>query len=169
MIDRDPPVTEDELHAYVDGELPADRRDAVEAGWPSHPEDAARVAAWRVQADAIRARYGAIADEPVPARLKLDRLARAGAHWRAIAAAAAAALAFLVGGVAGWMARGASQRRRPRSRGLHHRSARRAQALHRRGPPSDRGEGASEHASGALAVAAGRHDAARAGPRDASA
>ena len=33
-----------------------------------------RVAAWRAQAEAIRARYGGIADEPVPERLKLDYL-----------------------------------------------------------------------------------------------
>ena len=29
MIDNNSPVTEDELHAFVDGELPADRREAV--------------------------------------------------------------------------------------------------------------------------------------------
>ncbi|HKS63850.1 MAG TPA: anti-sigma factor, partial [Xanthobacteraceae bacterium] len=58
MIDREPPVTEEELHAYVDGELAADRRAAVERWLASHAEDAARVAAWRAQADAIRARYG---------------------------------------------------------------------------------------------------------------
>ena len=40
-------ISEDELHAYVDGELPADRRGAVEAWLASHAEDAARVAAWR--------------------------------------------------------------------------------------------------------------------------
>ena len=62
MIDRNSPVTEDELHAYVDGELPADRREAVEAWLANHPDDAARVAAWRAQADAIRARYGAVAE-----------------------------------------------------------------------------------------------------------
>jgi anti-sigma factor RsiW len=31
MTTRDSPVTEDELHAYVDGELPVDRREAVAA------------------------------------------------------------------------------------------------------------------------------------------
>ena len=31
MIDRNSPVTEDELHAYVDGELPADRSEVVAA------------------------------------------------------------------------------------------------------------------------------------------
>ena len=50
MVDQNTPVTEDELHVYVDGELPADRRDAVETWLSNHPEDAARVAAWRAQA-----------------------------------------------------------------------------------------------------------------------
>jgi anti-sigma factor RsiW len=100
-------VTEDELHAYVDGELAADRREAVEAWLISHPEDATLVATWRAQADAIRARYGGIVSEPVPQRLNLDRLARNGRRWRAVAVAATIA-AFVIGGVAGWMARGAS-------------------------------------------------------------
>src|SRR6185436_7659884 len=106
MIDREPPVTEEELHAYVDGELAADRRAAVERWLASHAEDAARVAAWRAQADAIRARYGAAADEPVPARFDLDRLARQGRKWSRYAAAAAVA-ALLIGGAAGWFGRGA--------------------------------------------------------------
>ena len=107
MIDRHQPVTEEELHAYVDGEIAADRSGAVEAWLASHPEDAARVAQWRAQAEAIRARFGALASEPVPARFDLDRLARAARSWRAIAAAAVI-MAFVAGGVVGWMARGAS-------------------------------------------------------------
>ena len=47
MIDRNSPVTEDELHAYVDGELPPDRMDAVAAWLADHPEQAALVASWR--------------------------------------------------------------------------------------------------------------------------
>ena len=107
MNDTHTPVTQDELHAYVDGELPADRQEAVAAWLLAHPDDAALVAAWRAQAEAIRARFGAVASEPVPARLKLDRLMRNGRRWRGIAAAAAIA-AFIIGGVAGWLARGAS-------------------------------------------------------------
>jgi anti-sigma factor RsiW len=107
MIDRNTSVTEDELHVYVDGELPADRREAVEAWLSTHPEDAARVAAWRAQAEAIRARYGAVAHEPVPDRLTLHRIMRTRRSWGAIAAAAAV-LAFIIGGAAGWLARGAS-------------------------------------------------------------
>ena len=100
-------VTEHELHIYVDGELPADRREAVEAWLSSHPEDAARVASWRAQAEAIRARYGSVVNEPIPDRLTLKRIIRSKRSWGAVAAAAAVA-AFVIGGVAGWMARGAS-------------------------------------------------------------
>ncbi len=107
MNDIDSPVTNEELHAYVDGELAADRRAAVEAWLAAHPEDAARIAEWRAQANVIRARFGAVAGEPAPARLNLDLLARAGRGWRALAAAAVM-VAFLGGGVAGWMARGAA-------------------------------------------------------------
>ena len=112
MIDRDSPVTEEELHAFVDGELPADRQEAVAAWLSAHPEQAALVAAWRAQAESIRARYGAVAHEPVPGRFALDRLMRqgragGGRSWAALAAAAAV-VAFLVGGGTGWVARGAT-------------------------------------------------------------
>jgi anti-sigma factor RsiW len=107
MTDRDSPVTEDELNAYVDGEIAADRRAAVEAWLATHPDHAARVAAWRAQADAIRARYGAIATEPVPARFALDKLARSGRGWRA-GAIAAPMVALVAGAVAGWVAHSAS-------------------------------------------------------------
>jgi anti-sigma factor RsiW len=108
MANRDSPITTDELHAYVDGMLPSDRRDAVEAWLASHPGDAAQVEAWRTQAAAIRAEFGAAAEEAVPARFDLDKLARASARrpWRSIAAAAV--IAAIIGGFAGWMARGAA-------------------------------------------------------------
>src|SRR5215470_16722834 len=111
MIDRDSPVTEDELHAYIDGELPTDRKAAVAAWLAENPEQAALVAAWRAQAESIRAHFGAAVDEPVPQRLKLDQILKQdkanGRSWMAMAAAAAM-VAFIVGGAAGWMARGAS-------------------------------------------------------------
>ena len=108
MTDRDTPVTDDELHAHVDGELPADRRAAVERWLATHPEDAARVSAWRAQAELIRVRYGDVARNPVPSRLDLDRLARADRKWTWLAAASVL-LAFLAGGAAGWFGRAALQ------------------------------------------------------------
>jgi anti-sigma factor RsiW len=107
MTDRDSPVTEDELHAYIDGELPADRTQAVEAWLAAQPEEAARVAHWRMQMELIRAHYGAVATEPVPARLGIDAVMRSSRSWKAVAAAAAV-VAFLVGGLVGWMVHGAS-------------------------------------------------------------
>ena len=106
MNGRNVPVTEDELHALVDGELPADRRRDIETWLANHPEDAARVAAWRSQAELVRLRYGEAANEPVPPRFDLDRLGHGGRRWSAIAAAAVIA-AFLLGGLGGWFGRGA--------------------------------------------------------------
>jgi anti-sigma factor RsiW len=107
MIDRQTPVTEDELHAFVDGELAADRQDAVEAWLLSHPDDAARIATWRTQADLIRARFAGVAEDQWPARFDLDRLQRADRRWR-WAAGAAVVAAFLLGGVSGWFIHGPS-------------------------------------------------------------
>lgn len=113
MTEHDKPVTEDELHAYVDGLLPDDRKEAVATWLAANPDAAALVAAWRAQADAIRARYGAVAQEPVPERLQLDRIiagdimaARRGSRPFRIMAAAAVVLAFVGGAAAGWAARG---------------------------------------------------------------
>jgi anti-sigma factor RsiW len=106
MIDRDQIVGEDELNAYVDGELPPERLGAVEAWLASHPDDAVKVAAWRQQAELIRARYGAAVNEKPPQRLNVDQLTRR--RYGALAAGIAATLmALLAGGVAGWTARGA--------------------------------------------------------------
>jgi anti-sigma factor RsiW len=106
MMERMVPVTEDELHAFVDGELPDDRRREVDVWLTEHPEDAARVVAWDGQGEAIRNRYGGVADEPVPARFDLDRLVREGRPWKRWAAAAAL-VAFVAGGTAGWFGRAA--------------------------------------------------------------
>jgi anti-sigma factor RsiW len=115
MIDRDSPVTEDELNAYIDGELPADRMEAVTAWLAAHPEQAVTVASWRAQSERIRARYGAVLEEVVPERLTLDQVIRndrANGKSRIAWAAAAAVVAFLAGGASGWFAHGASVKAR---------------------------------------------------------
>jgi anti-sigma factor RsiW len=106
MTGPESPVTEDELNAYMDGELPFERHAAVEAWLSTHPEDAARVSAWRAHAASIKTRYGGVARESVPDRLNLARLRRLQRRWQRPAAFAAAVLvAFLTGGVSGWFAR----------------------------------------------------------------
>jgi anti-sigma factor RsiW len=107
MTDQNISVTEDELHAYVDNELPAERRGDVEAWLAAHPEDAERVQSWRGMAEALHARYDSIADEAVPKRLEIERLLPKPRTW-IYGAVAATLAAFIVGGGVGWMARGIS-------------------------------------------------------------
>lgn len=107
MSDPKIPVTEDELHAYVDNELPAERRGDVEAWLATHPDDAERVRSWRAMADALHARYDTIADEPIPKRLEIERLVRQ-PRKLVYGAIAATLVAFIAGGGVGWLARGAA-------------------------------------------------------------
>ena len=107
MTDPNIPVTEDELHAYVDNELPAERRGDVEAWLATHPDDAARVQSWRAMAETLHARYDRVLDEAVPKRLELERLVRQPRRW-VYGAVAATLAAFIAGGGVGWVARGAS-------------------------------------------------------------
>jgi anti-sigma factor RsiW len=107
MTEPNIPVTEDELHAYVDNELPAERRSDVEAWLAAHPDDDARVQSWRAMAEALHARYDAVADEAVPKRLEIERLVQQPRRWM-YGAVAAALTAFIVGGGTGWVARGAT-------------------------------------------------------------
>src|ERR1700753_761303 len=107
MTDPNIPVTEDELHAYVDNELPAERRGDVEAWLAAPPYDAERVRSWRAMADALHARYDSVANEPVPKRLELERLERRPRKW-IYGTIAASLLAFVIGGGTGWLARGAA-------------------------------------------------------------
>jgi anti-sigma factor RsiW len=107
MTDRKIPVSEDELHAYVDNELPAERREDVEAWLATHPQDEERVRSWQSMAEALHARYDAVADEPVPQRHHIERLVRQ-PRKLVYGAIAATLAAFIAGGGLGWIAHGAS-------------------------------------------------------------
>ena len=57
------------LSAWLDGEVESGD-DARIQGWlQTHPDDAARVRLWAADRDALRARFAATLDEPVPERL----------------------------------------------------------------------------------------------------
>lgn len=94
------PVTEDDLHAYVDEQLNAERRAAVEAWLEANPEAAERVRAYRAQNAALQAMFAPVLEEPVPARLT-EALQPKRQSWNMRAAAAVAWLA--IGGVAGYL------------------------------------------------------------------
>src|SRR5450755_1972126 len=100
MTNQEIPVTEDELHAYIDNELPSERRGDVETFLAAHPEDAERVQSWRAMADALHARYDGVANEPLPQRLELERLVRQPRKW-IYGAVAASFAAFVAGGAVG--------------------------------------------------------------------
>lgn len=89
-------ITEDQLHAYVDGELSPDDVMRVEAYLQAKPEDAARVAAWRRQNSDIRALMGnPLVSLPGDAALISKAKPRV---WPRYASAAAAAILLFAAG-----------------------------------------------------------------------
>jgi anti-sigma factor RsiW len=62
----EPPVSEAELHGFVDGGLDRGRREAVQAFLAASPADAARVETWRGQNDKIRAAFASVEAIPPP-------------------------------------------------------------------------------------------------------
>jgi anti-sigma factor RsiW len=102
---RPPPVTEDDLHAYVDGRLDPARAAMVEARLAAHREDAERVAAYQMQNERLRAAFAELPLAPEPARLRAAARASRGG-WRCPALAATAALLLVVGLGGGWILRG---------------------------------------------------------------
>ena len=102
-------IREAQLHALADGVLPEDQRAAVDAHLRAHPDDAARVAAWREQNRQLRAVFDPVLDDAVPPPL-LQAAAPPAANgpWRRHAMQAVAALVLVAaGGAGGWLLRGA--------------------------------------------------------------
>lgn len=98
------PIIEEELHAYLDGELPAARRAAVEAYLREHPDDARRLEAYRADGEAID-RIFSHAGAAIAVRHSSSA-----SSWRSVSAipwrqAAAAVLILAVGAVGGWFGR----------------------------------------------------------------
>lgn len=108
------PITESELHAWVDAALPEPRRAEVEDYLSTRPEEAERARAYLAQKQELRALFNPVLDEPLPARLRaLASPPPAAAierppkpmleRWSLRRIAASVAIA-LVGGLVGWMA-----------------------------------------------------------------
>jgi anti-sigma factor RsiW len=99
----DPPVSEADLHGFVDGQLTPERRREVEAWLSNRPEEAQRVASYRRQRHELHALYDPVRDEPLPAWLRAPHRARSNGMLQRLAAAI---LIALIGGAAGWGLRG---------------------------------------------------------------
>ena len=104
------PITEDDLHAYVDRVLEPERQAEVAAYLGDHPDVAKRVAAFTDQRDLLRAALAPIAEEPLPPELNLSRIIENRARRPSVARWAMAAMLLLsIGGLGGWAVRGALQ------------------------------------------------------------
>lgn len=101
-MNNDAPMTEAELHAYVDGQLDAARRAAVETYLATNPAEAERVRAYTLQNKQLHALFDGALDEPVPETLRRQPAHRT-TGWMRYAALLAAAV---VGGVFGWALHG---------------------------------------------------------------
>lgn len=111
MTAPEDPISDDELHAFVDGQLDETRRHAVGEFLAAHPERAAELADWQRQNEAIFALYGHVAKEPVPTRLAAAAISRGIRRNRFDLSrlAAAAVFLFALGIGSGYLLRGPDQ------------------------------------------------------------
>lgn len=94
------PISEQDLHAYVDNQLGAERRAQVEAYLAVQPEAAALVQDLRMQNHRLHEAYDTVLNEAVPIRIESVLLRK-----RFPLAWAASVAALAIGLVAGWAAR----------------------------------------------------------------
>jgi anti-sigma factor RsiW len=101
----EPSIKEDDLHAYIDNQLGAGRRLAVERYLDANPEAASRVAIFREQRDLLRAAFATHPGEVTPLQVSLAQIIsernRPRPRWWFFAASVAAALGAGLG--AGWL------------------------------------------------------------------
>ena len=102
-----PPVTEADLHAFVDGHLPAERQTEIAAYLAARPADAQRVEAYRAQKRELHALFDPVLDEQPPQRLLRSARPRAVSSTPWYLRRLAAGLAIVViSGATGWGLRG---------------------------------------------------------------
>jgi len=101
------PVEEDDLHARIDGQLPRERTEDVDAYLAAHPEEEARFSQYAQQRQALRTAFAAQASGPIPNRLRVAHLLAQQRRQgrRHLAQIAAAVCLIVLGGVGGWAAR----------------------------------------------------------------
>lgn len=105
------PIAEEDLHAFVDGQLAPSRRADVQRYLDANPEEARRVAAWTAQREALRDAFALHGAAPLPPELNLSRLIEQRLRPRRVGwlAAASVVLALGLGGAGGWLLRTPSE------------------------------------------------------------
>jgi len=101
------PVQEDDLHARIDGQLPRERTEDVDAYLAAHPEEEARFSQYAQQRQALRAAFAAQASGPIPSRLRVAHLLaqQRRRRRRQLGQIAAAVCLIVLGGIGGWAVR----------------------------------------------------------------
>jgi len=101
------PVEEDDLHARIDGQLPRERTEDVDAYLAAHPEEEARFSQYAQQRQALRAAFAAQASGPIPSRLRVAHLLaqQRRRRRRQLGQIAAAVCLIVLGGIGGWAVR----------------------------------------------------------------
>lgn len=81
MTTRQISIDEDDFQAFVDGQLPPDRRRAVMAYLAARPEESARMGDYRRLSEELHLLYDEVLYEPLPARLRVERYRGRSASW----------------------------------------------------------------------------------------
>ncbi|MDR5733758.1 anti-sigma factor [Caballeronia sp. LZ025] len=92
MSEQPAAISEEDIHAYVDGALSSERREQVERAIELNPALAARVSDYFSLNNMFHERYDRVLNEPIPPRLRAlenKRRAWSGANWPQFAALAA--------------------------------------------------------------------------------
>lgn len=105
------PMTEADLHAYVDAALSEARCGEVEEYLAANPEEAERVRAYQAQKQALRVLFQPVLEEPLPERLQtlasqpvaVDAKKRRIFERWSLQRIAAGLLVAMVSGAAGWL------------------------------------------------------------------
>ena len=82
MTTRQISIDEDDFQAFVDGQLPPDRRRAVMAYLAARPEESARMSDYRNLNQELHRLYDEVLYEPLPARLRIERYRSRTSWWR---------------------------------------------------------------------------------------
>lgn len=104
MTDEHTPVTEADLHAFVDGRLDDDRRREVELWLNDHPQETAEVQQWQAQAKDLKAAFSSYARFGENDHALLNSKTKPGTAtlvWQKAGLLAASLLLFLSGAAAG--------------------------------------------------------------------
>lgn len=99
------PVTESELHAYLDGELTPARIDAVEAHFLADEADAIRFGIYRHQSNLMRRLYGELKHQPVSNELLplIPTVVRLRPRRTPLGALLLSLVVLTLGAAAGWL------------------------------------------------------------------